>query len=368
MGTFNRVQEDPIYKETGVSFDQHAQPGPQQEQAFPFAARGKMEKNLDIAVLGAGYWGQKVIAEYLQLAAIDPRVNLAKVCDLKDENLEYCSRVLRVDKEKLDMDYDILLGSNDVDALHICTPNETHHKFCLAALNAGKHVLIEKPMALSAREAWELDAIAKSNHLCLQVGHIYRFNNALKKVRDLIAENYFGNLYYMKLQWTTLMPSPIGRDIIFDLGPHPVDILNYLLNRWPIKVNCTGRAFRRKLLEEVAYISMEFDEKLFAQIELSWLQPGKVRELIVMGEKRSATVDCVAQTVRIFDNNDGSSFALDLVPNNTILSEVGHFANSILANNNHRNPGSVGANTITVLESIKRSMREDRTVNVGLDT
>jgi UDP-N-acetylglucosamine 3-dehydrogenase len=368
MGPFKIVQENQTHREIEVLSEQQARLGSQQEQSIPLDVRGKMEKNLDIAVLGAGYWGRKVIAEYLQLAAINPKVTLSKVCDMKDENLEYCSEVLRVDKAKLDSDYDTLLSSGDVDALHICTPNETHHKFCLAALNAGKHVLLEKPMALSAREAWELDAISRHNHLCLQVGHIYRFNNALKKVRDLIAENYFGSLYYLKLQWTTLMPSPIGRDIIFDLGPHPVDIVNYLLSRWPIRVNCTGRAYRRKLLEEVAYISMEFDEQMLAHIELSWLQPGKVRELIVMGEKRSATVDCVDQIVRIFDNKDGSSFALDLVPNNTILSEVGHFANSIITNSNHRNPGSVGANTVAVLESIRRSMKEHKTVNVGLDT
>jgi len=368
MHTFKRVQEDQTYKETEVLFEQQAQPELQQEQAIPLDVRGKMKRILDIAVLGAGYWGRKVISEYLQLAAINPRVNLAKVCDLTDENLEYCSKVLRLDKEKLDLDYDTLLSSNDVDALHICTPNETHYKFCLAALNAGKHVLLEKPMALSAREAWELVAIAKRKHLCLQVGHIYRFNNALKKVRNLLAENYFGNLYYMKLQWTTLFPSPIDRDIIFDLGPHPVDIVNYLLDRWPIKVCCSGRAYRRKSLAEVAYISMEFDEKLLAHIELSWLQPGKVRELSVIGEKRSATVDCAHQVVRIFDNIDGNNFALDVVPNNTILSEVSHFANSILANNNHRNPGPVGANTVAVLESIKRSMRENKAINVGLKT
>jgi predicted dehydrogenase len=368
MDKFKGVHEDQTCKEIKVLFEKQAQLELQQKQAVPLDVRGEMKNNLDVAVLGAGYWGRKVIAEYLQLAAMNPRVNLAKVCDLKDENLEYCSRVLHVGKEKLDIDYDTLLSSNDMDALHICTPNETHHKFCLAALNAGKHVLLEKPMALSAREAWELVATAKRKHLCLQVGHIYRFNNALKKVRDLIAENYFGQLYYMKLQWTTLMPSPIGRDIIFDLGPHPVDIANYLLDRWPIKVNCTGSAYRRKLLEEVAYISMEFDEKLLAHIELSWLQPGKVRELSVIGKKRSATVDCAKQIVRIFDNNNQNNFTLDVVPNNTILSEVSHFANSILANNNHRNPGPVGANTIAVLESMRRSMRENKTVNVGLNT
>jgi UDP-N-acetylglucosamine 3-dehydrogenase len=325
----------------------------------------EMEGPLQVAVIGAGYWGRKVITEYLQLASMNPKVNLSRVCDLKDKNLEFC-KTLGVDKEKLGSDYSDILSSRDVDAVHICTPNKTHHKFGLAALNAGKHVLLEKPMALSARDAWELVGVAHHRHLCLQVGHIFRFNNALKAVRDLIAQNYLGDLYYLKLQWTTLMPSPIDRDIIFDLGPHPVDIINYLLNRWPVKVACNGRAYRRKSLEEVAYISMEFDEKLMAQIELSWLQPGKVRELNIMGEERCAKIDCLRQEIRIFENNDGVNFGFDVAKNNTILDEVSHFTKSIFKNNNLRNPGSVGAYNVAVLESLKKSMQEEKTVNVGL--
>jgi predicted dehydrogenase len=326
----------------------------------------EMKDPLNVAVVGAGYWGQKVITEYLRLASMNPKLNLAKVCDLKDENLNFCREALGIDKEKLGSDYNDILSSRDVDAVHICTPNETHHKFCLAALDAGKHVLLEKPMAQSARDAWELVGVAEHRHLCLQVGHIFRFNNALAAVRDLIAKNYLGELYYLKLQWTTLMPSPVDRDIIFDLGPHPVDIMNYLLGRWPAKVCCNAKAYRRKSLEEVAYITMEFDEKLMAHVELSWLQPGKVRELNVMGEERSATVDCLRQDVRIFENKNGISFSLDVTINNTILDEVSHFTSSIIQNSNHRNPGSVGAANVAVLESIKRSMQEGKTVNVGL--
>jgi UDP-N-acetylglucosamine 3-dehydrogenase len=326
----------------------------------------EMKGTLNLAVIGAGYWGRKVITEYIQLASINPKVNLSRVCDLRGENLEFC-KALGVEKEKLGSDYSDILSSREVDAVHICTPNETHHKFGLAALKAGKHVLLEKPMALSARDAWELVGVAEHRHLCLQVGHIFRFNNALKAVRDLIAQNYLGNLYYLKLQWTTLMPSPINRDIIFDLGPHPVDIINYLLDRWPAKVSCNAKAYRRKTLEEVAYISMEFDEKLMAHIELSWLQPGKVRELNVMGEERSATVDCLRQEIRIFENKDGVSFGFDVTRNNTILDEISHFASSIIEESNHQNPGNVGASTIAVLESLRRSMQEKKTVTIGLD-
>lgn len=323
-----------------------------------------MKDSVNVAVIGAGYWGKKVIREYLQLARSDPKVNLLMVCDLKDENLKYCGEAFHIPEKKLTMDYKQALSSNDVDAVHICTPNETHHQICKEALSADKHTLLEKPMALHAKHAWELVGIAESKGLILQVGHIFRFNNALKMMRDLIAQDYFGDLYYLKLQWTTFMPSPLNRDIIFDLGPHPVDIVNYLLGKWPIKVSCRARAYRRRLLEELAYVTMEFDEKLLAHIELSWLQPGKVRQAIIIGSERSASVDCLNQSIGIYENGDGDRFNLDVTGNNTILDEVSHFVESVLGGKNSNNLGSVGARNVAILESLKRSLEEERTVKI----
>jgi UDP-N-acetylglucosamine 3-dehydrogenase len=327
----------------------------------------KKEKNINLAVIGAGYWGRKAVTEYLQLEKADPDFKLVQICDLREENLQYCKDSLRVDSDRLSTDYEAVLKSPDVDAVHICTPNETHYKFGLQSLNDGKNVLLEKPMALTPKDAWLLCDMAESRHLCLQVGHIYRFNNALKKMRELIAKGYFGDLYYLKLQWTTWMPSPLGRDIIFDLGPHPVDIMHYLLRKWPTKVTCIAHSYRRPSLEEVAYLHLDFGEKLMANVELSWLQPGKVRELNIMGSKRNAKVDCLDQNMRIFEDNSGGNFSIDLPVNNTIFDEVSHFVASIRDENNHKNPGSVGAGNVSVLESLKRSLEQERSIKVGLD-
>lgn len=324
-----------------------------------------MKDSINVAVLGAGYWGRKVVSEYLNLEKMNPEVSLSSVCDLKSENLNFCEENLRVDRKKLSSDYKDVLSSDKVSAVHICTPNETHYNYCIDALTAGKHVLIEKPMALTAKDAWQIVKEAENRGLCLQVGHIFRFNNALRVVRKQIVENFFGDLFYLKMQWTTLMPSPIGRDIIFDLGPHPVDIMNYLLGEWPLRVSCHARAYRRKSQEELAYVAMEFSKKVLAHIELSWLQPGKVRELNIMGKKRCASVDCLNQTVTITENNTGGSFKLEVVPNNTILDEINHFSNCILGRSNYRNPGAVGAGNVAVLERLKRSSEESKVVKVG---
>lgn len=321
---------------------------------------------MNIAVIGAGYWGKKVISEYLQLARNDERFDLSLVCDLEDRNLKRCSETFGIPEMKLSTDHKEALGSDGVDAVHICTPNETHHRLCKEALTAGKHVLLEKPMALKARDAWELVGLAEHRGLILQVGHIFRFNNALRMVRDLLDRSYFGDLYYLRLQWTTLSPSPLNRDIIFDLGPHPVDILNYVLRRWPAKVTCKARAYRRKELEEVAYFTLEFEDRLMAHVELSWLQPGKVRRLDVMGSARSATVDCLSQAVGVYENGCGDVHYLDVSKNNTILDEIDHFVRSVLTRQNSRNQGGVGARNVSVLESLKRSLEEGRTIEIRL--
>jgi UDP-N-acetylglucosamine 3-dehydrogenase len=327
----------------------------------------KGEKNINLAVIGAGYWGRKAVTEYLQLEKADPAFKLVQICDLKAENLNYFKDVLHVHSDRLNEDYEAVLKSPDVDAVHICTPTETHYKFGLQALNECKNVLMEKPMALSPKDAWRLCEVAESRNRCLQVGHIYRFNNAIKKMRELIAQKYFGDLYYLKMQWTTWMPSPLGRDIIFDLAPHPVDIMHFLLQKWPIKVSCSANSYRRPSLEEVAYFNMDFGEKLMAHVELSWLQPGKVRELNLMSSKRSAKVDCLEQTIRIFEDNIGGNFSLDVPVNNTIFDEVSHFVKSIRDENNHKNPGPVGAGNVSVLQSLKKSLEQGKIITVGLE-
>ena len=162
------------------------------------------------------------------------------------------------------------------------------------------------------------------------------------------------------------MDSPLNRDIIFALGPHPVDISNYLLNKWPSKVSCKARAYRRATLEELAYMTMEFDDDVMAHVELSWLQPGKIRDATLVGSERSAVADCVNQSVRIYENGEAEGFGLPVEVNNTILDEAKNFAESIMGKKNHHNPGSIGARNVAVLQKLRESLEQERTVKVDL--
>lgn len=325
-------------------------------------------QRVNVAVVGIGYWGKKIVHEYSILARHDLNVSLYMVCDLLRENLEFCKGngampFVTSHREEV-------MACPEVNAINVCTPNETHFKICEEALSAGKHVLVEKPMTLKSSDAYELVDLARARNLVLSVGHIFRFNNALREVRTLIRDGFFGEVFSLKLQWTTLIPPIKGRDIVTDLAPHPFDILNFLLDAWPSKITCKAKTYRRKRLEEAAYILAEFNHNVMAHIELSWLCPGKVREVSVIGSERFAKIDCIAQKVKVFD--DGRLYDFPVQKNNTIKDELEHFVSCIQNNdsNNHylnHNSGRIGANVVRLLEATRKSIEEERTKRVYIE-
>jgi len=324
-------------------------------------------RKINIGVVGVGYWGKKIVHEYVQLGKQNSLVDLHAVCDLLEDNLKYCENYAIPNMAKYHKE---VTFSPDVDAVNVCTPNETHYQICREALEAGKHVLVEKPMTLSSAEAYELVGLAHKQNLVLSVGHIFRFNNALRMIRDLIKNGFFGDVFYLKLQWTTLMPPIEGRDIITDLAPHPFDILHFLLGEWPLKITCKAKAYRREKLEEMAYIVAELRNNVMAHVELSWLSPGKTREVDVMGSKRCASIDCLSQDVKVFENDGFRDVYVKR--NNTIEEELEHFVycvqNNSVVNNRYLNESSglLGAHVVRLLEIARKSVEEEKTESVDI--
>ena len=320
-------------------------------------------RKMNVAVIGAGYWGKKIVSEYAQLAKSNSGVSLHSVCDLSKENLTLCELSFHV--PFVTTHHKEIVACPEIDAVHICTPNASHYEICKEALEAGKHVLVEKPMSLNSSEALRLVDLAHAKNRVLSVGHIFRFNKALEKVRSLVEDRFFGDLFWLKLKWTTLIPPIEGRDIITDLAPHPFDILNYLLGTWPMKITCKAKAYRREKLEEIAYIIAEFQNNIIANIELSWLTPGKTREVSIMGSKRFVKVDCLTQEVTAFENGD--SYTIPVERNNTIEAELKHFLmciqNNYASKNEYsnQNGGLLGANIVRLLEVSRRSIELERT-------
>lgn len=312
---------------------------------------------IQVGVLGVGYWGRKIVEEWSAI----PNVKVRAVSDLSDKNLEQAKD--RYGVEELFHDYREVLAIPEIKAVNICLPNALHFPACKEALEKGKHVLVEKPMTLTTDEGMQLVELAEEMNLTLSVGHIYRFNNAMAEIRRLVKERFFGRVFLVEMEWTNLEQPFSDRDVIVDLAPHYFDIINYLLDEWPVKVTCVAKPFRRKELEETAYIVSEMRSGTISHASLSWLSPKKVRQINVVGESRSAYIDAVAQEITIYES--GYTYKLGVDRNNTIRTELIHFLQSIgnpLAET--RNSGLVGLKTVELIERSKESLAKGCAVSI----
>ena len=312
-----------------------------------------MSRPVGVGIIGAGYWGTKLIREYLS-AQKRGNVKLVKVCDVSLSRLLACENEFSLHYGMFTQKFEDAIENPKVSAVHIAAPNQMHYTLAKMALEAGKDVLVEKPMTLSSKEAYELVDIASAQGRVLHVGHIFRYNSALHSASRILQEKRIGRIFYVRIQWTDQAYFP-DRDIIFDLGPHPIDVLNLLLQDWPAQVSGFARGYRGQVdKEEVAYGIAEFHDHAFAHIELSWLHPTKVREVTVVGSEATLLVDCLKQRVVIV--KEQAREELPVTANNTIEAEIDHFINRVLQRDTSAESGMIGAQTVEVLETIHSSM------------
>ena len=322
---------------------------------------------LNIAVIGAGYWGKKVIAQILDIARTGEEINLYSVADSSPIALEQCRKEFGPLNYRLD--YRELLSDPKVSAVHLCSPNQTHFEIASEFLREGKHVLVEKPLAMKSREGYELVRLAKEHGSVLCTGHVHRFNNGIRGLRRLMDSGVLGDIYYLRLKWTGFMAIQNNREVITDLGPHPFDICNNLLETWPKKISCKGRGYRSSAGYEMASIYSEHPGGYDAGIELSWLDMEKHRDVTVVGSDGTAELDCIEQ--RLVLHRKGAVERVMVVPNNTLREEILHFARCIEYNSSaehypNRADGTLGANVVRVLETTKKSLEEERTIQVEI--
>src|SRR6266699_5832964 len=242
---------------------------------------------LDIAVIGEGYWGKKVIREVLEIGRTSGLVTLHSVTDDSPIFLDECAKEFG----QLDyrLDYKSLLSDPRPDAVYIPSRNSSHYEMASALIQSGKSVLVEKPLALTSRDAYDLLDLSRRNDVVLSVGHIHRFNSAVRALRRAIASGTLGDIHYVRIRWTALLSPQLSGDVITDLSPHPFDISNSLLGTWPKTITCRGNFHRTRKDVEVAFIAAEYADGLSVNIEVSWLDREKHRDVTVVGSKGNAT-------------------------------------------------------------------------------
>jgi len=311
-------------------------------------------------VIGAGRWGKKHIDEYSKMKDVE----ILGVSDLSKENLKLCKGKYNI--TNVSTDYKDVLSS-DVEAVSICTSNETHFDVCKDALIAGKHVLVEKPLTLQSKKAYKLVDIAKQSNKLLAVGHLFRYNNAINEVKKLIENRFFGDLFYLRFQWTIQWMPEIypdkQLDIVVDMMPHLYDIMNYLTGLWPNKIACFGKGFIKKDLEDTAFIICEFPNNIMTHSEISWTLPEKVREVDLIGSKACAKIQAVTQKIKIFEgSNEGRE--LNIKENNTLGDELRSFIDAVKNNSNLSNDGIIGAKTVELVEATRKSLEIKKTITL----
>jgi predicted dehydrogenase len=306
--------------------------------------------------------GAKLAAEYLTVQRRG-KINLLNVCDSSVAALGallITKETSTIKQEMLTQDVHDILDNPDIAIVHIATPSQTHYELAKMALESGKNVIVEKPMTLSSQESYDLVDIAKEKSLLIEVSHATRFNRALQVASEMLNGGELGKTFYIKIHWADQASLP-DQDIIFTLGQNPLDILNLLLGAWPKDVSGIGKAYRNSgTHNDIAYVFAEYPGGIFAHIELSWLNPRKVREVTIVGSEGSLIVDCLNQ--RLVQHYLDTTYEIPVTPSNTVASQIEHFADQVV-----RGDCAIdltGPRIVENLEAISRSLSEKKLTTV----
>jgi len=253
------------------------------------------DKKTGIGVIGCGYWGPNLIRNFYQLS----ESAVVQVSDLDEKRLAHIKELYP--SISTTTDYNELIRNPDVEAVVLATPVRLHAPMGLEALQAGKHLLIEKPMALNTAECRDLITAAKENDRILMVGHTFEYTSAVRKMKEMLDEGILGRLYYVNTQRLNLGLFRNDVNVIWDLSPHDFSILLYLLGgKTPNGVRATGAAHINPEVEDVATVTLDFDDDLIAFVQASWLDPKKVRQTTLVGSKKMLIYDDIEPTEKIW--------------------------------------------------------------------
>ena len=248
-----------------------------------------MANAIRVGIIGYGHWGPNLARNFHEM----PQAELAWVSDLRAECLKR-ARDLYPDTHTTQDYHDVL--ASDVEAVVIATPVFAHHRLAMEALQAGKHILVEKPLAATSRQAMEIAQTADQLGLAAMVGHTFQYNPAVNAVRDLIARGDLGDIYYINGTRANLGLLQPDINVLWDLAPHDISILLHILGSEPVETITHGEIFVQKDqgLHEVAYMSLYFPGGVLANLRLSWLDPVKQRRITVVGSQKMLVYDDIA--------------------------------------------------------------------------
>lgn len=331
----------------------------------------KNDKIIKVGVVGCGYWGPNLVRNLRQAQDCDLKV----LCDLNETRLSHMRRLYP--EVATTRRFEDLLENPELDALAIATPVRFHHEMAKAALNAGKHVFIEKPIARTEAEAQELVDLAKTQGLVLMVGHTFLFSPAVRRMKEIIDAGDIGQVQYVSARRLNLGLFQKDINVAWDLAPHDISILLYLLGESPLSVSCQGSSHVSRGIEDVTMMYLNFPKNRCAFVQNSWLDPKKVRQMTVIGSRRMIVYDDTEplEKLKIYDArvevpphydtfaeftysyHYGDAYVPYIKQDEPLKLECQHFIDCVRKGTEPVTSGHLGLEVVKILEAADKSLK-----------
>jgi predicted dehydrogenase len=325
---------------------------------------------ISFGVIGYGYWGPNVVRNLDSLDGAQVLAVSEKVPTLRKRAQEAYPGI------RVTADAAEVMSATDIDAVAIVTPVWTHFELAKQALENGKHVFVEKPFTSSVQQAEELVNLAHQKNLKIMVDHTFLFTGAVRKIRQLLEEDTLGKLYYYDSTRVNLGLFQHDVNVIWDLAPHDLSIMDYLINERPEAIAATGQAHLNGY-EDIAFITVYFPGQIIAHINVNWLSPVKVRTTLVGGEKKMLVWNDLEpdEKIRVYDKGvsitsreglyellvsyrSGDMWAPHVDQGEALRQELTYFVDCISNNHSPFNDGAAGLRVVKMLEAANKSLSE----------
>ncbi len=324
-----------------------------------------------IALVGTGDWG----SNWLRLLARMPAVDLRWVCDRDEQRLQRARAV--APRARLTTDMAELVSDPEVQGVVVASSAPTHAPLALQALNAGKDVLVEKPMTLSLEDSLQLLGAAERGGRVLMAGHLLLYHPAVEKLRELVDQGELGEVYYLVAQRVNLGRVRTDENAMWSFAPHDISVALHLLQDEPVDVSARGACYLQPGIEDVVFLTLRFAGGQMAHVHISWLDPHKVRKVTLVGSKKMAVFDDMdpSEKIRIHDKSiqPAGHVAFDqalavrsgdiLIPRiaggEPLEKECRHFLDCIATRSTPRSDGRQGARTVQILEAAQQSLKQN---------
>ena len=327
---------------------------------------------LRIALIGFGHWGPN----YARIVSELQETELAALCEMDPKRAERARG--RYPHIPVYSNVQEMAKNNNIDALIISTPASTHYELARIFLDSGRHVLLEKPMALDVEQCERLTELAEKKSKVLMVGHTFLYNASVRKMKQVVRCTEFGRVYYLHATRTNLGPIRQDVDAVWDLAPHDISIFDYVLEQQPLWASAIGSRVLKNGNDDVAFITFGYPDSVIANIHVSWADPDKVREVVAVGSHRRVVCDDLntLESVRIFEKGvsrgeqtaesygefrlllrDGDIHSPKVVTTEPLKEQLMDFVGSISEQRKPISDAGVGTRVVRALVAAEASMR-----------